>query len=394
MKLLFDLNSLRPPRSGVGYYTQHLLEGLWQRPEVEAIAGWAGATVYEGQRLQEVMRDEAVSAEAARVTHGLAAAAIRAARNVPGAYQARTFLRNCSSTVLRDDFARRGYLYHETNFIASRYRGPTVVTIHDLSHRPYPEFHPREAVRYLDAGLPRTLKQAQAVIAVSHYTKQVIHDLFGLPDEKVVTIHLGVESSFHPYDAADCEGVLSVHGLRRRGFILSVCTLQPRKNLPRLVDAFGRLPTRLRDAFPLVLIGADGWMNSELKRRIVPLIEARQLVVPGYVSRHDLTRLFASAAIFAYPSLYEGFGLPVVEAMASGTPVLTSNVTSLPEVAGGAALQIDPRSVDAIADGLERLADDAELCDTLAKKGLLRAAEFTWESTVEKTCGVYRSLAM
>ncbi len=392
MKLLFDLNSLRPPRSGVGYYTQHLLEGLWQRPDVDALAGWAGATVHEGDELQALLRDGAALANVARTTRGPTAAAIRFARNIPGAYQARTFLRDRSSARLRDDFARRGYLYHETNFIASRYRGPTVVTIHDLSHRPHPEFHPREAVRYLDEGLPRTLAQAQAVIAVSRYTKQAIHDLFGLPDEKVVAIHLGVESSFRPYDGAECEAALAMHGLRHRGFILSVCTLQPRKNLPRLVEAFGRLPARVRDAFPLVLVGADGWMNSGLMRAIAQLVEARQVIVPGYVSRHDLGRLFASAALFAYPSLYEGFGLPVLEAMASGTPVLTSNVTSLPEVTGGAALEVDPRSVDAIADGLARLADDDALRGALTAKGLLRATEFTWASTVEQTCGVYRSL--
>ncbi|MCL4634691.1 glycosyltransferase family 1 protein [Burkholderia sp.] len=390
MKLLFDLNSLRPPRSGVGYYTQHLLEGLLQRPDVDALAGWVGAAIHENGGLQALLHDETVPVT--RAAHRPLAAAIRAARNIPGAYQARTFLRDRSSARLRDDFARRGYLYHETNFIASRYRGPTVVTIHDVSHRPHPEFHPREAVRYLDDGLPRTLAQAQTVIAVSHYTKRALHDLFGLPDEKVVAIHLGVDPLFRPYDAADCGAVLAAHGLRHRGFILSVCTLQPRKNLPRLVEAFCRMPAGVREAFPLVLIGADGWMNSTLMRAIAPLVAARQVIVPGYVSRHDLARLFASAALFAYPSLYEGFGLPVLEAMASGTPVLTSNVTSLPEVAGGAALEVDPRSIDAIADGLSRLADDASLRDVLGGKGLLRAAQFTWASTVEKTCDVYRSL--
>ncbi|KWI26573.1 glycosyltransferase family 4 protein [Burkholderia stagnalis] len=392
MKLLFDLNSLRPPRSGVGYYTQHLLEGLRAQSDVEAIAGWVGSNAYEGSALDALTCDQTALRNASRIMSGPIASAVRAGRNVPGIYKARTLVRSLASARLRDNFARRGYLYHETNFIASRYRGPTVVTIHDLSHRRHPEFHPRVAVEYLDEGLPRTLRQAQVVIAVSRYTKQAIHELYGLPDEKVVAIHLGVESSFKPLDEMSCMSVLANLGLRYRGFVLSVCTLQPRKNLRRLVEAFGHLPADLRQAFPLVLIGAEGWMNSALMRAIEPLASAGQLITPGYVSRNDLACLFASAAVFAYPSLYEGFGLPVLEAMASGVPVLTSNVTSLPEVAGGAAWEVDPYSVDEIEHGLERLLDDNLLCGDLVTKGLCRAAEFTWSATVNKTCDVYRAL--
>ncbi|MPV57000.1 glycosyltransferase [Burkholderia sp. BE24] len=393
MKLVFDLNSLRPPRSGVGYYTQHLLEGLRTQRDIEALAGWVGQAVYEGASLGELMCDNAALRRAARVTRGPLASAVRAARNVPGAYEARTLLRGLASARPRNDFAARGYIYHETNFIASPYRGPTIVTIHDLSHRRHPEFHPKVAIKYLNDGLPRTLEQARAVIAVSHYTKQAIHEIYGLPDDKVFAIHLGVESCFRPQAQDECEPMLSRFGLRYGGFVLSVCTLQPRKNLRRLVEAFSRLPIAVRQAFPLVLIGADGWMNSALMREIEPLAKAGQLIAPGYVSRNELVQLFASAAVFAYPSLYEGFGLPVAEAMASGVPVLTSNVTSLPEVAGGAAWEVDPYAVDAISDGLERMLNDESLRGELVAKGLRRAAEFTWSATVEKTCDVYRSVA-
>jgi glycosyltransferase involved in cell wall biosynthesis len=393
MKLLFDLNSLRPPRSGVGYYTQHLLEGLQTLPDVEAIAGWVGSNVVRGPELNALMCDQASLRKAAQFSNGFVASALRAARHVPGVYKARTLVRSLASADLRKDFARKGYVYHETNFIASPYRGPTVVTIHDLSHRRHPEFHPRVAVEYLDDGLPRTLRQAQVVIADSCYTKQEIHEIYGLPDERVVPIYLGVESSFQPYDEEQCKPVLAELGLKYRGFVLSVGTLQPRKNLRRLVEAFACLPVDLRRAFPLVLIGAHGWMNSALMKQIEPLATAGELVTPGYISRANLVRLFASAAVFAYPSLYEGFGLPVAEAMASGAPVLTSSVTSLPEVAGGAALEVDPYSVDEIAHGLQRMLDDSSLRAALVAKGLSRAAELTWSATAKKTCDVYRSLS-
>ncbi|GAB2921184.1 glycosyltransferase family 1 protein [Paraburkholderia jirisanensis] len=392
MKLLYDLNSLRPPRSGISYYTQHLLEGLRQQPEVEDIAGWVGSNVYQGERLDELMRDDGTLQKAAQFSDGLAASMLRAARSVPGVYKSRTIVRSIRSSGLRKHFSKRGYLYHETNFIASRYKGPNVVTIHDLSHRRHPEFHPRVAVGYLDDGLPRTLKQANIVIADSLYTKREIHDIYGLPDEKVVPILLGVEASFRPLSEEECASTLSGYGLRYRGFVLSVCTLQPRKNLRRLVEAFARLPADLRQAYPLVLIGADGWMNSDLMRDIEPLTLAGQAVTPGYVSRATLLKLYAAAAVFAYPSLYEGFGLPVAEAMASGVPVLTSNVTSIPEVVAGAAVEVDPYSVEEIAAGLERLLGDGALCSELRARGLRRAAELTWGATVAQTMNVYRAL--
>jgi alpha-1,3-rhamnosyl/mannosyltransferase len=392
MKILFDLNSLRPPRSGVGYYTLHLLEGLREQQDVDDIAGWVGSDVYEGSRLSALMRDDATLQKAAQFSKGPTAMALRAARNLPGVYDARTVVRGVASSRLRSAFGRRGYIYHETNFVASRYSGPMVVTIHDLSHRRYPQFHPKVAVNYLDKNLPRTLNDARTVIADSVYTKHEIQEIYGVPDEKVVAIHLGVDTAFQPYSQAHCELALAPLGLKYRSFVLSVCTLQPRKNLRRLVEAFMRLPADLRAAFPLVLIGAEGWMNSTLMRDIEPLARAGQIVIPGYLPRATLLRLFASATVFAYPSLYEGFGLPIAEAMASGVPVLTSNVTSIPEVVAGAAYEVDPYSVEAIAAGLERLLGDAPLRAELAAKGLNRAAALTWNATVEKTCNVYRSI--
>ncbi|KLU27791.1 hypothetical protein EOS_02505 [Caballeronia mineralivorans PML1(12)] len=312
---------------------------------------------------------------------------------MPGLYRGRTIVRAIKSRELRTDYAKRGFIYHETNFVASRYRGPTVVTIHDLSHRRHPEFHPRVAVEYLDRELPKTLRQAQMVIADSHYTKNDIVDIYGVPESKVVTIHLGVEPSFRPYSEEESASALAQLGLTQGGFVLSVCTLQPRKNLQRLVEAFALLPAGMRQEFPLVLIGADGWKNSDLLRVIEPLAAAGQVFTPGYVSRDDLLKIYASAALFVYPSLFEGFGLPVVEAMASGVPVLTSNLTSVPEVSMGAAWEVDPYSIDDIAGGMQRLLGDAILRADLVARGLRRAAELTWGATVAQTCAVYRELS-
>ncbi|AUT60257.1 glycosyltransferase family 4 protein [Paraburkholderia terrae] len=393
MKLLYDLNSLRPPRSGVGYYTQHLLEGLFERDDIEDIGGWVGSNYYDRGGVTNLVSGKDALQAGAQFSEGWKASLLRAARTVPGVYHGRTVVRRIKSSSLRAEYARRGFIYHETNFVASPYAGPNVVTIHDLSHRRFPEFHPQAAVDYLDRNLPDTLKQAYKVIADSEYTRRDTIEIYGLPEDKVVAIPLGVEPCFRPHREEECESVLAELGLRHRGFILSVCTLQPRKNLPRLVTAFAKLPADMREAFPLVLIGADGWMNTDLMRDMERLAKAKQIIAPGYVVRESLLKLYASAAVFAYPSLFEGFGLPVAEAMASGVAVLTSNVTSLPEVTAGAALEVDPRSVDDIAAGLERLLNDEALRDALVVKGLARASELTWDETVRRTCDVYRSIA-
>lgn len=393
MKLLYDLNSLRPPRSGIGYYTQHLLEGVFERDDIEEIGGWVGSNYYDRRGVTGLLSGEDSLEAGAQFSEGWKASLLRAARSLPGVYHGRTVVRRIKSRGLRAECARRGFIYHETNFVASPYAGPSVVTIHDLSHRHFPEFHPQAAVDYLDRNLPDTLKQVQKVIAVSEYTRRDTIEVYGLPEEKVVAIPLGVEPCFRPHRAEECEPFLTRLGLRQRGFILSVCTLQPRKNLKRLVAAFAKLPDDMREAFPLVLIGADGWMNSELMRDIERLTLAKQVILPGYVARESLLKLYSSAAVFAYPSLFEGFGLPVAEAMASGVAVLTSNVTSLPEVTAGAALEVDPYSVDDIAAGLERLLSDEALRATLIAKGLARASELTWDATIRRTCDVYRSVA-
>lgn len=393
MKLLYDLNSLRPPRSGVGYYTQHLLEGLFNQSDIEEIGGWVGSKYYDRGGMTNLLSEENSLEAGAQFSEGWKASLLRAARSLPGVYQGRTVVRRIKSSSLRAECARRGFIYHETNFISSPYTGPNVVTIHDLSHRHFPEFHPQAAVDYLNRNLPDTLKQVHKVITVSEYTRRDTIEVYGLPEDKVVAIPLGVEPCFRPHSANDCESVLTKLELKRREFILSVCTLQPRKNLTRLVAAFAKLPTDMREAFPLVLIGAEGWMNSDLMRDIERLAQAKQVILPGYVAREALLKLYSSAAVFAYPSLFEGFGLPVAEAMASGVAVLTSNVTSLPEVTAGAALEVDPYSIDDIAAGLERLLLDEALRDTLIAKGLARAADLTWGATVRRTCDVYRSIA-
>ncbi|MEO5561233.1 MAG: glycosyltransferase family 1 protein, partial [Dokdonella sp.] len=190
--------------------------------------------------------------------------------------------------------------------------------------------------------------------------------------------------------------VLARHGLADRAYLLVVATQEPRKNLVRLARAYAALPIALRARHPLVIVGARGWLNAELEAALAPLEahgEARRL---GYVAEDDLPLIYAGAHAFAFPSLYEGFGLPVLEAIASGVPTLTSNVSSLPEIArdavGAITLNVDPFDETALRGGLERVLQDSAWRDQASPRGIARARAFSWSRCVEQTVSVYREV--
>jgi alpha-1,3-rhamnosyl/mannosyltransferase len=200
-----------------------------------------------------------------------------------------------------------------------------------------------------------------------------------------------VDAAFRPRDAQQLQPVLSRHGLQAGGYTLSVATLEPRKKLDRLIAAYSRLPDSLRRQYPLVLTGSAGWLNGRIRQAIDRGRTEGWLHYLGYVPQDDLPALYAGARALALISIYEGFGLPVLEAMASGTPVLTSNVSSLPEVAGGAALLVDPDDLPAVSGQLERLLTDEPWRASAVAAGLQRARQFTWERCVQRTVEVYAS---
>lgn len=266
-----------------------------------------------------------------------------------------------------------------------------MITVHDLSHIRYPEAHPPSRVAYLNRHLPRAAKQAAAIMAVSDSTKRELLEL-GLETDpsRIHVTHLGHESGFRQRSEEATRACRLRFGLGWRGFVLSVATLEPRKNFEGLLRAYQALPPELAREYPLVLAGGGGWKGAGLKRLIAAVKPPHRVIVTGYLARPEVQALMASAAVFAYPSLYEGFGLPVLEAMASGTPVLTSDNTSLGEIASGAALTVPPHEIEAIEQGLASLLRDGSKRDKLRALGLQRAGEFSWRRCAEQTLGVYR----
>lgn len=266
---------------------------------------------------------------------------------------------------------------------------PTVVTVHDLAFRVYPEQYPALKRRYLDVLTRLSVRRATRVITVSENTRRDLLRFYRVPPERVVTVPNGVDSLFTPVTDP-----LALAAFRRRhdlpeDFILFVGTLQPRKNLLTLLRAYARVGEQLD--LPLVVAGGKGWMYEPVFDEVRALGIADRVIFAGYAEAEELPLWYSAAKVFVYPSLYEGFGLPVLEAMACGTPVITSSTSSLPEVAGDAAVLVDPMDVEAMGEALVEVVADAELRERMRERGLAQARTFSWERTARETVAVYRT---
>lgn len=268
---------------------------------------------------------------------------------------------------------------------------PSVVTIHDLSFMRYPQAFPALQRLYLRTQVWRSARGARRVIAVSEATRRDVAALFGVPAERIDVVYNGVDAGFGPAPQDQVEAFRRRHGLPER-YLLHVGTLEPRKNLVRLVQAFHGARQRSQDlqSVKLILVGGKGWDYDVIFQETERLGLQDVVIFAGYAPDETLPWWYRAAAGFVYPSLLEGFGLPVLEAMACGAPVITSRVSSLPEVAGDAALLVDPTSIAELADALARLLTDKALADDLRQRGLARSATFSWQRTAQETAAVYR----
>lgn len=283
-------------------------------------------------------------------------------------------------------------LFHGTDHLLPYFRRiRTVFTLHDLIPLLFPEFHLPLNRWFLNLMFPRFLRRADAIVAVSECTKKDAIRIYGTPEEKITVIYNGVDARFHP--VRDAETLRRVRAAYRlpEAYILYVGTIEPRKNLARLLDAYHALR---QAGYPhkLAIVGAKGWLYQPVFDRIAALGLQDEVIFPGYIADEDLPAVYSGAALFAFPSLYEGFGIPPLEAMACGVPTLVSDTSSLPEVVGDAALQVSPTDTGAIKAGMERILSDAALARQLAGRGPERARMFTWDKAARQLVDLYHAV--
>ncbi len=365
LRIGLDGTPLLGQRSGVGNYTGRLLAALIrENPEWEFL-------LYSNRPLEKLEP------------------ALRRVTPVYSRFSSRRlFWMHCllPATIRRS----RPQLCHFPNSMAPLWqKSPFVLTIHDASLFLYGRYHPPARLLSIRFALPLLARRAEAIITVSHSARDDLIRTLQLPPEKVHVIYEAAASSFRPVTDRAC-----LDALRRKydlpeEFLLFVGTLEPRKNLRRLVRALQRIR---REGYqqPLVLVGADGWKLADLHAEIERLGLKNAVRFTGYVPAEELPGLFSLATLFVFPSLYEGFGLPPLEAMACGTPVLTSNSTSLAEIYGGGAYLVNPRDEEELAAALMELLDDEELRRHLGQRGRRHAQQFSWARAARKTAAVYR----
>lgn len=291
-------------------------------------------------------------------------------------------------------FTGRVSLFHATDFtLPPTLPGvPTLLTVHDLSFVRAPETATPVLKAYLDQVVPRSVRCAAHILADSQATKDDLVEFYDTPPEKITVLLSGVDVRFAPVtDEAMQQAVRERYNLPDRPYIFSVGTVQPRKNYARVIEALAALGPAYAD-FHLVIVGGRGWLDSPIYQAVDEFGLADRVHFTGFVRDEDLPTLYSAATCLAYPSLYEGFGFPVLEAMACGIPVITSNISSMPEVAGDAALLVDPYDVSAISDTLRRLLADETLRADLIARGFMQAQQFTWARAARQLKDIYHRM--
>jgi glycosyltransferase involved in cell wall biosynthesis len=368
MRIGFDGTPLLGQRSGVGHYTGRLLAHLvQQRPEWEYL-------LFSNRSL-DPLEAELAGTLPVMANFGLS-------RFV--------WMQLMLPHIIRQ---RQPDLCHFPNNTAPiGLRTPYILTIHDASLFLHSQHHPPSRLLALRLLLPQVARRATAVITVSHHARRDLMQILNLPTKKMHVIHEAAPAGFQPLNDPIQRRQLQARYNLPDKFVLFVGTIEPRKNLKRLIRAVATLRQRGCNT-RLVLVGPNGWLiNGSLKKEIEALGLQEAVQNLGYVPQQDLPGIYSLATVFAFPSLYEGFGLPPLEAMACGTPVLTSRDTAMAEVCGDAALLIDPYQEEVIAEGLACLLQDGPRREGMRHAGLARAQQFSWERTARETAVVYEKV--
>lgn len=375
MKVVLGCDPLLAPLTGIGHYTQQLGAELIKSDQVNKLELFAHGKFY-GHELLLGSENPAGSQK----VNGTLWTALRS--NLASSNLAVSLYSKFIPLIEKRALRHKGeYVFHSPNFMLPSHGGKRIVTIHDLSTIVHPEFHPSSRVKLVNNAIEQSVRYADHIITDSEYIKRQLCETFALSPGKVTSIHLGVSDQYFPRNAALCSSVISTYGLVYKQFLLFVSTIEPRKNVLRLLQAFQLYRESNNEGLPLVLIGGYGWNNEEEHKKIRELEAKGWIKYLGYVKQSDIPFLYAASKGLIFPSLYEGFGLPVAEAMQSGTSVVTSENSAMSEFSAEEVYQVNPHDVESIKDGIVSLVQS----QTQSKPVI-----FDWSSCVKSTIDVYR----
>ncbi|MGE7956480.1 glycosyltransferase family 4 protein [Pseudomonas sp. NPDC089530] len=371
MRIALNARILQAPRTGIGQYVAELAAALADEQELELslFHGWGWSRELPAAAMPGY----------SRLAPWL--------RRIPGAYQARRWLEQRRFDRGQDPAID---LYHEPSLWPLEFDGPTVITLHDLTHLHYPGTQPAARLREIERRLGAGVEQARLILTDSQFVADEAQDYFGLPRDRFVVAPLGFAPRFHPRQPAELAPSLAPHGLQPRGYFLCVGTLEPRKNLSQALEAHQRLPAALRQHYPLLIAGMAGWEQGQFSDVLHKALASGHVRLLGYLPDEQVAQLVAGARALVFPSLYEGFGLPVLEAMASGTPVVLTRRSAMPEVAGDAGNYVEPGDLDGLYNTMLRLIDDEPHWQVCREAGLQRAGLFSWRHCAQITARAYR----
>ena len=394
MHVVMGGESLEGPLTGIGHYTYNLAYELLKRPEIDDFKFQAHGRLLAPHNLMtnhtDRKRHQQRNQISSLTSNTLGKLRAIAAQNNYAVAAYEWLMPHLEKRSLRH--YRNNDVYHSPNYMLPTFPGKRVVSILDLSTYRFPEQHPEARVAFVNAHIQKSLKFADHILTISGAVKNEIIERFKYPEDRITVTYLGANATFRPYSSSEFCSLGEHLKLSYKGYFLFVSSIEPRKNLDRLLDAY--LTYRANSStspIPLIIAGTAGWKSQHIHKRLTHHAAEGIIQYLGYVHQSVLPQLVAGAKALIYPSLYEGFGLPVLEAMQSGTAVITSQNSAMTEVGGNAVVHIDPYSSNTIADALLQLGRDDPALEEMINRGLMRARKFSWTNCADQTLKAYKS---
>lgn len=376
MKISLELQPILKTKSGVGWYSYEIIRRLCER-NVE-LQG-SVFNFLNRNNIDSILKEFNFEIEVCSF--------------MPYTVYRRTW--NCFPVKYNHLFKSNADIYHFINFIVPpRVDGKVIVTVYDMVYKTFPETMHNSNFKRLEKNLKYSVDRADIIITISENSKKEIAEYLKVRPDKIEIVPPGVEFQVYnkEFSKTELEKIKEKYNLPEE-YVLYLGTLEPRKNIESIIDAFGLYKQKRKNNLKLVIAGNKGWMYDSIFKRVKDLNIENEVIFTGYVDEEDKPCIYKMSRIFLFPSLYEGFGMPVLEAMASGVPVITSNTSSLPEVCGDAAVLVEPKDISSICDGIIRLQEDYDFRQQLVEQGFMQCKKFTWERSVEKLIKVYEILS-